>query len=235
MDSHTMGYYEMEIWALMMWSVKFAFMCLYWDMARHLPKYIRYTVYFTLGVLTVTFIGVLVMFTMWCRPVHLNWTLTESQLCTAYVSPFAVHAGSSAHLITELLVLLIPILIFRVVHVHRSKRIGVLFIFALGGVTLGISVISYGLRASTPMHAARVRKTGTFDQYVEEIRKRVENCRLASYTEASCAMLMLCLPSFRVLLRKFIDSRSPSDDTPERKAGLRRSNVLISFGSLRPR
>ncbi|KAF8251528.1 hypothetical protein K440DRAFT_613344 [Wilcoxina mikolae CBS 423.85] len=134
-------------------------------------------------------------------------------------------------LVPRITVLLIPILIFRVVHMQRSKCIGVLFIFALGGVTLGISVISYGLRASGQMHAARVRKTGTFDQYVEEIRKRVENGRLASYAEGSCAMLMLCLPSFRVLLRKFIDSRSPSDDTPKNNAGLRRSNVLMSYHS----
>jgi hypothetical protein len=105
-----------------MWSVKYAFMCLYWDMAKYMPKYIRYTVYFTLGVLGVTFIGVLVMFTMWCRPVYLNWygtqpclasywgvwfsnqgrrrTLTED-LCTANVSAFCVHVGSSTHLITE--------------------------------------------------------------------------------------------------------------------------------------
>jgi hypothetical protein len=125
-------------------------------------------------------------------------------------------------------VLLIPILIFHGVQMHRSKRIGILFIFAIGGVTLCISFISYALRITGRKHAIQIKETGTLVQYVEEIKKRVENGRLASYAEGSCAILMLCLPSFRVLLRKFIDSRSPSDDVPEND-GLRLSNILMSY------
>ncbi|KAF8242553.1 hypothetical protein K440DRAFT_116375 [Wilcoxina mikolae CBS 423.85] len=196
-----MGYIELLLWTLIMWSVKAAFMCLYIDMAKYLPSHIRYIIHCTCCILAVTFVATAVTFALACRPVWTNWSLT-ADLCTPQTVPSTVHIPSVLHLITDAMVLCIPVLIFRIVPIHRRERLAVKFIICLGGATVSVGILCYALRIQGLVEITRVKNFGDVATYIQEVRKRTESVRLASGAEAACGMFVLCLPSFRVLLRK---------------------------------
>jgi len=69
-------------------------------------------------------------------------------------------------------------------------------------VTVSVGILCYALRIQGLVEITRVKQFADVATYIQEVRKRTESVRLASGAEAACGMFVLCLPSFRVLLRK---------------------------------
>jgi hypothetical protein len=117
-------------------------------------------------------------------------------------------------------VLCIPVFIFRVVPIHHREKFAIKFIFCLGCATVSTGILCYVLRIQGLVDIVRAKNSGDVEDYVEEVRHHTENVRLASSAEAACGMFVLCLPTFRALMRKTNTDNAQSLTSGARRAGV---------------
>ncbi|KAI5778393.1 hypothetical protein EDC01DRAFT_343312 [Geopyxis carbonaria] len=185
-----------------MWCIKAAFICIYIDMATHLPNGIRRIIRFVSYILVLSWVVSNLVFLCWCLPFERNWKL-DRNLCSSQTSKFAISFVSCQHLVTDCMVLVLPVLILRQLHLQKTEKWAVGIIFVLGLFTVGAGTVGYALRLQAQIHVAQRRTgTGPAAAMIAEFKNRMAVVHLVSTAEAACAIVVLCLPSMRVLLTK---------------------------------
>ncbi|KAF8440683.1 hypothetical protein BGX38DRAFT_1063887, partial [Terfezia claveryi] len=185
---------DQMFWAFLMWSVKAALMALYYDISTHVTSRVKQMMHITCVVLFVTLLAVIAVFLGWCRPLSTNWTLGD-QMCSPQAHVFPVAFTSTVHMITDMMVLGIPILILRTLHLQRAQTIAVYFIFGIGFLAFSVSLVSLALQIEV------VGINHQAPSYLSEMEIKTERVYLAAIAECSIAIVGACLPSLRVILR----------------------------------
>lgn len=181
-------------WAVVMWSVKAALMGLYYDIARHVTDKVKRLMHLTCAVLLATFLSVIITSFTWCRPLKTNWTLGP-ELCSPQTSVFPVAFTSVLHIITDMMVLGIPLLILRTLHLQRAQVVAVYFVFGIGFLAFSVALVSFALQIQI------VRIDSHSPSYLVDLEIKAERVYLAGTAECSIAIVGACLPSLRVFLR----------------------------------
>lgn len=202
-------------WALIMWSVKASLMALYYDISSHVTNRLKMLMHVTSVLLFVTILAVISVSLGWCRPISTNWSLGPD-MCTSQAHVFPVAFTSTLHIITDILVLSIPLLILRTLRLQRAQIVAIYFIFGVGFLAFAVTLVSLGLQIQV------VGVHHESSSYFQEIEIKGERVYLAGVGECSIAMVGANLPSLRVFLRMILKTRDAS--SPARR-------VKISSGS----
>ncbi|KAF8465661.1 hypothetical protein BDZ91DRAFT_658850, partial [Kalaharituber pfeilii] len=182
-------------WLFLMWSVKGALMCLYYDISRHVQKRVKILMHITSVVLVTTMFAILGTFIGWCRPIETNWTI-GAEMCTPQAHIFPVVFTSVLHIVTDLMILTVPLLILRTLKLARREHYALYFIFGIGFLTVGVAIVSLALQIEI------VRLDSRSLGYLTDMEVKVERVYLSAIAESSIAMVGACLPSLRVFLRR---------------------------------
>ena len=214
---------DQMFWALLMWSVKAALMALYYDIATHVTPRVKQIMHITCVVLLLTLLAVIAVFLGWCRPLDRNWTLGDN-MCSPQTYVFPVAFTSALHMITDIMVLGIPLLILRTLHLQRAQAIAVYFILGIGFLAFSVSLVSLVLQIEV------VGINHDSPSYLSEMEIKTERVYLAAIAECSIAIVGACLPSLRVILRVFFKYRDRSGNRGSDRVQVRKEKDLVGFG-----
>lgn len=98
-----------------------------------------WSVYFTMFANIGSGIGITLCLIFGCKPLRKGWDLTVTE-GTCLSRPALYKATTTLGVITDAMVITIPIPMVMKLHTSRSKKIGILLMFAVGGVTLITSI-----------------------------------------------------------------------------------------------
>ncbi|KAI5813601.1 hypothetical protein BZA77DRAFT_118140 [Pyronema omphalodes] len=200
-------FFNQLAWITVMWCIKGCFMCMYNDIRRvsSLPKNVQNIMKAASFVLVLSFFLCAGMNTFWCTPWDRNWELSPDK-CSAQTSPFAISWASVWHVISDSLVLTVPILIFRHIALHRKDFSAFIFIIFLGLLTVGIGVAGCIVRMISVFTSEAIVDRSRAEHknilFIEAERKRILEIRLISMSEATCGLFVLCLPTMRAFFRR---------------------------------
>lgn len=195
-----------------MWSIKASLMALYYDISKHVTDRVKMLMHVTSGLLLVTVLVVISVSLGWCRPITANWSLGPD-MCTPQAHVFPVAFTSCLHVITDILVLSIPILILRTLQLQRAQMVAVYFIFGIGFLAFTVALVSLGLQIQV------VGLPHESSSYFQEIQIKTERVYLAGVAECSIAIVGANLPSLRVFLRMILQTRETSSQARRVKIG----------------
>ncbi|KAI5799317.1 hypothetical protein DFH27DRAFT_611697 [Peziza echinospora] len=194
------------MWMTAMWCIKLAFLSLYYDIGtrQQLSRTISRLMYAGVGFTLATWPVVIVTYALWCgttlEGLSRNWKATPSgtAFCHASISSKFSAIKTSLHIFTDIIIFTLPILLLRqaATRQHRvdDRHIcGICFIFCLGFSTIIVSMVRY-------IETAKVQAAGT-DMTEIGIPESVEMIWLMVVVEYAVAMVAVCLPSMRSLLR----------------------------------
>ncbi|EKG21123.1 hypothetical protein MPH_01542 [Macrophomina phaseolina MS6] len=126
-----------------------------------------------------------------CTPPKAFWDRTIRATCINQIAYFFIAASLS--IITDFAIILLPIPALRSLHVSRSRKIGLILSFAIGGFGCVVSLIR--------LHALVQLKP-----YVASGDLSFENVNTAmwSVVEVHICIICACLPSLRPVLTRFL-------------------------------
>ncbi|PWY90016.1 hypothetical protein BO70DRAFT_415451 [Aspergillus heteromorphus CBS 117.55] len=143
-----------------------------------------------------------------CKPIHKAWNTTVEGTCISRAGVFM--AGASASIVTDIVLLVIPLPIIARLKMKSRKRFGLALMFGLGGLSLITSVLR--LVAIVPMLTS------------EDQSYLLGPVCLWINVEASLVIISACIPSFRQVFR-FHASASWNDSSGRRDRASSRSNL----------
>lgn len=169
---------------LCMWFIKFGILGFYY---RLVPKNTQHrkVLHFVTATLLVTLIVIIFINIFLCQPINKNWSLNSSDKCysSTSIAPFIFSAMSN--IITDVMVFAIPFpLIPTLKTIPKRQRIGLIVTFSLGAVTITVFIVRIIIIAISATIAISAILTGV---------------------ECGTAMIVACLPAFRVLLKKRVN------------------------------
>jgi len=129
-----------------------------------------------------TFVLVVGMNLFWCDPINKNWSLNENNICTAFAAIPVFAVAASCNIITNLAIIILPLPLFRSLRIQqRIQIVGLAVIFTLGAIVILASVI----RLIILSRSATVTEVAVW-----------------SSVECALGIVIISLPSIRILLRK---------------------------------
>lgn len=99
-----------------------------------------WTVYFTMFANAASGIGITLCMIFGCRPLRKGWDISVTE-GTCLSRPALYNATTTIGLITDAMVILVPVPMVMKLHTSRSKKIGIILMFAVGGLTLVTSIV----------------------------------------------------------------------------------------------
>ncbi|EPS39975.1 hypothetical protein H072_6338 [Dactylellina haptotyla CBS 200.50] len=134
-----------------LWGIKLSLLLLYYKLIPESIPILRLALHITSVVIGASFIVVVCLNMFWCLPVSRNWSIDKADACFSYAAyvPYFVTAG--LHLFTELMLLILPFPLLKVLNLTSRKRVEVGALFALGGLCIVFTIariIEVGLSAN---------------------------------------------------------------------------------------
>ncbi|KAF3933086.1 hypothetical protein ABW20_dc0109501 [Dactylellina cionopaga] len=114
----------------------------------------------------------------WCLPVSRNWSINKKDACFSYAAYPPYFATAALHLLTELMLLILPFPLLKVLNLTPRKRIEVGALFALGGLCVIFTI-------------ARVVEVG--------LAANVATVGVWSTVEQATGIIVICAPALRGL------------------------------------
>ncbi|KAM0798769.1 hypothetical protein BDR22DRAFT_934515 [Usnea florida] len=155
----TKGIFASEIcWTFAIWTVKYSILAFYWRLFSANRRSIRIIIWVLAAVVMVWGIAVILITVLQCVPVYLIWYLMEGDLCS--ISTAAIYVSSSIpHIITDVVFLGFPVPLIWNLHMHKSRKMMLTAIFAVGGFVNIVSVIRFVylmalVRANSGLHGS---------------------------------------------------------------------------------
>jgi len=212
------------IYYTVLWSIKGAFVSLYFDIfgRSEMPKAYRIALWALAGWIGATYITVILYHATMCIPIQRNWDLIPH--CSILRSNNALDISFSSNVLTDLPVMLLPLTVIRRLHLSKRQKLGFLFVFALGLLTISMSTVRFlDIQLFKELNRVSHNKT-------EDYANRNVNLEMWSFAEMWTALLAVCLPSFRVYLRSTAEIKrartaSPETTAPLHSAGRSRTKV----------
>lgn len=195
------------IYHTILWLCKAAFLAFYFNLISYLSPRIRLALHAVTAYTIATYILSVGLSVLWCQPISRNWSYGPNN-CSAFMDPIPLTIQQFANISTDIMstygisvyiaegnvnkvvVMVLPIQIFRNHHLNTREKNGVAFIFFLGILTIAASTTRYALI----MKFITNPNNGRFKGLPYEVYE------LAAQLELLVAFFATCLPSLRVLL-----------------------------------
>ncbi|KAI5776479.1 hypothetical protein EDC01DRAFT_462885 [Geopyxis carbonaria] len=190
-----------------LWGVKASFLCSYYTMTGHLSSKYTRALMISAVFLAITFIGLVLAHVFWCQPLSTNWTIGPS-FCSPQTYNEQAILVYAFHIGTDIPVMAIPFFIMRRLQLGRGERCAVGFLFSLGMMTAVSSTFSFALHLQfiRMQHSPSGSKSSNME-------KTIEGIFLAAIAEVFGSVLVVCLPSLRVMIRSMNSHNSHGRDS----------------------
>ncbi|KAF3079186.1 hypothetical protein TWF102_002963 [Orbilia oligospora] len=141
-----------------LWGLKVCFLLLYGGLIPPSMKWLRNCLYATWLIVGIGFIASMLLMALWCLPVSRNWDVTmlkgNEGRCFAYSSYEPYFTLTAFHIVTDFMIYALPFPILKSLSLNRRQHLGVISIFALGGVCIASTIgrtVSIGLTSNIPL------------------------------------------------------------------------------------
>lgn len=171
---------------LCVWLVKFTIIGFFY---RIIPKNTRHRMllHSTTVILIVTLLLVLLLNIFLCNPIRKNWSLSKVDVCYSSTSVLPFVISSVCNFITDIMVFVLPFpLVPKLTTIPAKQRYGLIAVFSLGAITILVFLVrTVTIAVSTAIAIAAI------------------------FTAIECgtAIVVACLPSFRVFLKTKVKSK----------------------------
>ncbi|KAH0545509.1 hypothetical protein FGG08_000337 [Glutinoglossum americanum] len=187
---------------------KAAFIAFYYDLFVDHSKRMKIMLLGTSIFTAATFLVQMMLLSFWCHPTNLNWNV-DGHLCSAVHNIESVTVSTFTNVVTDLLILAVPIMVFaRLSHGMNKREIyGLLFVFIIGSISITAALARFVVLKLVE-HAPRAEVTHTIDVW--------------ALVEIVASLIAVSLPALRVLLRSrgSKDPRRPSDGADTRSSSI---------------
>ncbi|TGZ76145.1 hypothetical protein EX30DRAFT_375773 [Ascodesmis nigricans] len=193
-----MQYWMNQAYILSLWAIKGSFVCLYANAKSAMPPR---TYWFMIATTLYTILSGLVAYCLnvfSCWPIPRYWSVHLDSCTNIYYFRY-LWVTSAAHLSSDLLILLMGIVVVRLATgMRRTEVIAVVFIFALGFVTIGAACVRLGVQLT-------FMDTFTSGAIIanSELGDRISRwVAVASMAEMNVAIVTVTIPTLRVWVRR---------------------------------
>ncbi|KAI0898723.1 hypothetical protein F4806DRAFT_312553 [Annulohypoxylon nitens] len=128
------------LWAISSSLVKFSILFFYQRIFGVL-QYVRYSTWFLITMLTCWVIGVTIAHGLECTPIAKSWDVSLPGHCLDTVSLYMI--GSISDVVMDFLILILPLPAIARLQMPMSRKIELVIIFALGGLTCVLSLVRF--------------------------------------------------------------------------------------------
>ncbi|KAF3920087.1 hypothetical protein AA313_de0200981 [Arthrobotrys entomopaga] len=161
-----------------LWGVKLSLLLLYYKLIPESIPTLRFALHITSSIVGASFLVILCLNMFWCLPVSRNWSVNPSDACFAYAAYVPYFVTAALHLFTEILLLVLPFPLLKVLNLTPRKRVEVGALFALGGLCIIFTIV-------------RVVKVGIVDN--------VATIGIWTSVEQATGIIIVCAPALRGL------------------------------------
>ncbi|KAA8899155.1 hypothetical protein FN846DRAFT_960950 [Sphaerosporella brunnea] len=169
-----------------LWALKLSILGLYARITTD-PKHRKILLIFAL-ILTAHTIAITVINFVLCKPQKVTWD--AEGFSREYLRILQINYFNAAfYITTDLVLVVLPIPILAGLHISRRKKIGVIVIFSLGLMAVGLTI-------------ARVAFVVTWGNTPTDFSWTWMPVALTSSLEINVAMIMACLPALNVLMKR---------------------------------
>jgi len=194
--------------------VKLSLLCLYLRLSP--DKFFRLLVYIMVFV-SIAF-GISSIFTaaLQCRPLSKLWIPEQPGSCVHIITFY--YANAAINIITDAIIYLMPIKVLWALQLPKRQRLGLIFLFSLGGIVVVASVIRLAA-----LHILLATADGTWI---------LVNPLNWSTIELHIAVFVTCGPSFKAFMRRYLP-RLLGSSSYRRSTGthLHRRDRMPPYGS----
>ncbi|RPA95283.1 hypothetical protein L873DRAFT_1320722 [Choiromyces venosus 120613-1] len=180
-----------------LWCIKAAFVLFYWNMFSRTQGQKRFALYATSFFIPATFVAVIVTFFTHCRPVAISWDLKlimkHGRRCTPNTAKSVQWLLSSCNIVTDLMLMAVPLLVIRSFRLTRVDTYAIAFVFLMGVISISATIVRIFYLNGTGVFQPDFRGNITLQQQ--------HNFELISSIEVLAALIAFCLPAFRFLLK----------------------------------
>lgn len=188
-------YSSVLVYVTDIWLVKAAILTFYYLITpRALPTY-RFVLNYITCFTAITYVAVISFNAFWCSPISSNWSMDAQSLCTAGKSLPAFFVTSCCHIITDLMIICFPFPLLQHSSLHRRGMYGVVFIFALGGLSIAATLARLTVIARSPT---------------------LPELAVWASVENATGIMVACTPSLRILL---LHNKNPYPKLVDPEAG----------------
>lgn len=169
---------------LCIWFIKFGILGFYYRLVPRNTRH-RTILHLVTTTLIITLIVIIFINLFLCQPVSSNWSLDTSNKCYSSTSTAPFIFSALANVVTDIMVFAIPFpLIPTLKSIPKRQRVGLIVTFSLGAVTITVFVVRIIVIAISAVIALSA---------------------ILSAVECGTAMVVACLPAFRILLKKRVN------------------------------
>ncbi|TGZ83710.1 hypothetical protein EX30DRAFT_89404 [Ascodesmis nigricans] len=195
--------YNQFAFVSMLWAIKASFLVSYFNMVGFLSVKLKSMLKGSAVLLGATWAAMMLILGLWCRPVGRNWSMS-TEFCSPQTSVSQTIVFFVLHLITDLPVIILPALILRSLQLARGEKYALGFVYIIGVVTLASSVIRF---------VFHLRFAHDHELSLAGVEEAIDRIYFVSLAEATMSIILVCLPSLRVLLRTIRGSRKTTEQS----------------------
>ncbi|KAF8538855.1 hypothetical protein BDD12DRAFT_840647 [Trichophaea hybrida] len=189
---------------------KAAFLAFYYTMYARFSKNMKAALHGVTAFTVCSFLANMLLNLLWCLPLNRNWTFDRHPKCPAAVGLPSLVTGTASNIITDFLLMIIPLALLRSLMLGKREYIGIAFVVFLGSVC----IISAAIRFCG-YYSIMITKQSQMTQI------SIDGLILWGNVDIAVALIAVCLPAFRVLLR---NGRSTS--ITERSLSMRNNSIV---------
>ncbi|RPA97251.1 hypothetical protein L873DRAFT_1142522 [Choiromyces venosus 120613-1] len=207
-----------SIWYIChLWTLKGAFLCLYYDLLPTLNEKSRRLVHVATATTLVSLVGILLTQVMWCRPIGRNWSV-EDDFCSPITERDWIIAASWVNIGTDLLISFIPLSIISTLKLTPREKYGFITIYLLGFLSIFASFLRFlALYTYTSRHTSRAPEA-----WIHSLHRVI----LWSAIEVLVAHICFCIPAFRVFFRRTSNSKKSRVDSTLTSRNIESRNTM---------
>ncbi|KAL7271096.1 hypothetical protein RUND412_006170 [Rhizina undulata] len=199
-------------YTLFLWLVKASFIALYFNISGHLVPRARIALYIVTAFVATTCVASILMKFLWCRPFHRNWSIGPDK-CTFAIALPVNTTTTVFNITTDVALLSLFVFITYTLQLRNRELLGAIFVLIVGTCTVVTASIRFAvIYGSIKQSQASYRNT--------------KKMLFWTNVEMGMAMLAVCLPAFRVLLRKRVRAYSNGSRITNRYAHKSNGGVL---------
>ncbi|KAF2708958.1 hypothetical protein K504DRAFT_477360 [Pleomassaria siparia CBS 279.74] len=169
-----------------LWSTKAAFLAFYYSIFSLQGKRARITLAVACVFTGATFLLHMFFIAFWCSPISLNWS-PPGNTCVRPCILFPVTVSTFTNIVTDLVMLYIPISTLLATQLGKTELAGLAFVFLMGSVSILAALVRF-VTLKLVQNVPRAEVTHTIDVW--------------ALVEIVSSILAVCLPSLRTFVRR---------------------------------
>ncbi|PUU78902.1 hypothetical protein B9Z19DRAFT_28771 [Tuber borchii] len=177
-----------------MWFSKGAFVVYYYHLFTNLSKKLKYYLMFVTIFTMSTYIFIMLLQTLWCRPIWTNWTLDPLRGCSATGNTTTHPLWSFMNIATDIFILAVPLSVLHTLQLRRRQVVALVVVFLIGGLSIFAAVARFVIMFPEIKKNAKAPIVHAYE--------------LWALIEIASSQLTVCLPALRGWLRGRKDNRS---------------------------